>query len=237
MQLNTQKKEVSEMKNELNGNIADVENKVVELNTYVNTTFEDNVLDETERKNISNNLDILTREKVDIDNQFSQLNSNKFLDGVLKTNYNTSYNNLVKFYNDIATIVDNILDKEDLINNNDRNNLSNAYLKFNEELANFVKLSNEVINYISKKEAEHVKSLLDKDIEDVGSKIDTLEGDINTTFKDNILDETERKNISNNLEDLRAKKIDVDGQYNHLIDNPLLSIDLKNRFKRVLPFK
>ena len=46
VQLNTQKKEVLEMKNELNGNIADVENKVVELNTYVNTTFEDNVLDD-----------------------------------------------------------------------------------------------------------------------------------------------------------------------------------------------
>ena len=231
VQLNTQKKEVSEMKNELNGNIADVENKVVELNTYVNTTFEDNVLDETERKNISNNLDILTREKVDIDNQFSQLNSNKFLDGILKINYGTSYNNLVKYYGDIVIIVNNILDKKALINDSDRSSLSNAYLKFNEELANFVKLSNEVINYISKKEAEHVKSLLDKDIEDVGSKIDTLEGDINTTFKDNILDETERKDISNNLEDLRAKKIDVDGQYNHLIDNPLLSIDLKNRFK------
>ncbi|MGL5718487.1 MAG: hypothetical protein ACRCX2_36120 [Paraclostridium sp.] len=229
--LHKAREEVTQAKNELQGNISDVDNKVTDLDNYVNGTFEDNILDEAERKAIKQNLDTLAREKVDIDNQYTQLNANKFLDGILKTNYTVAYNNFVSKYNYLVDIINGILSKQDLINNTDRNNMNVGYSQLNEVLGVFVKLSNEVIEYIAKKESEYIKSLLDKDIADVDNKINDLTNDINTSFKDNIIDESERTLIATNLKDLEMQKIDVDSQYEQLMLSQYLDGTLKIQFQ------
>ncbi|MGL4801858.1 MAG: hypothetical protein ACRC18_06305 [Cetobacterium sp.] len=231
IQLNTSRKEIEDAKNELQGNINDVIGRVDELGNYVDGTFENNVLDEAERKTIRNNLDTLAREKVDIDNQYAQLSNNKFLDGVLKTNYVTSYNNFVAKYDALVDIIEGILAKHDLINNTDRDNMTNGYNQLNTALGTFVKLSNEVIEYIAKKESEYIKQLLDKDIADVDNKLNDLNNNINTSFKDNIIDESERTLIATNSKDLETQKVDVDNQYNQLILSPFLDGQLKVQFQ------
>ncbi|GAA0102498.1 hypothetical protein UT300012_32130 [Paraclostridium bifermentans] len=217
IQLNMNKAEIKAAKDEVQGNINDVNNKVEDLGEYVNGTFENNILDETERKNIKSNLDSLAREKVDIDSQYTQLSANKYLDGILKTNYSTSYNNFLSKYNDLINILNGILEKTDLINNSDRDNMNGAYAQLNEVIGVFIRLSNEVLEYISKKEAEFVKNTLGKDINDVDRKIDDLNNDINGVFKNSIIDESERNAIALNLKDLETQKIDVDAQYNQFI--------------------
>lgn len=231
IQLNTSRKEIEDAKNELQGNINDVIGRVDELGNYVDGTFENNVLDEAERKTIRNNLDTLAREKVDIDNQYAQLSNNKFLDGVLKTNYVTSYNNFVAKYDALVDVIEGILAKHDLINNIDRDNMTNGYNQLNTALGTFVKLSNAVIEYIAKKESEYIKQLLDKDIADVDNKLNDLNNNINTSFKDNIIDESERTLIATNLKDLETQKIDVDNQYNQLILSQFLDGQLKVQFQ------
>lgn len=234
IQLNMNKAEIKAAKDEVQGNINDVNNKVNDLGEYVNGTFENNILDETERKNIKSNIESLAREKVDIDNQYAQLSTNKFLDGILKTNYSTSYNNFLSKYNDLINILNGILKKTDLINNDDRDNMNAAYVQLNETVGVFIRLSNEVLEYIAKKEAEFVKDALGKDINDVDKKIDDLNNDINGVFKNSIIDESERNAIALNLKDLETQKIDVDAQYNQFILSTyldgLLKTELESRY-------
>lgn len=217
IQLNMNKAEIKAVKDEVQGNINSVNNKVEDLGEYVNGTFENNILDETERKDIKSNLDNLIREKADIDNQYAQLSLNKNLDGILKTNYTTAYNNFISKYTNLINILNGILEKTDLINNTDRDNMNSAYSQLNETIGVFIKLSNEVLEYISKKEAELVKDTLGKEIGDVDKKINDLNSDINGVFKDSIIDESERNAIALNLKDLETQKIDVDAQYNQFI--------------------
>ena len=231
IQDNINKAELKAAKDELQGNINDVDGKVGDLNDYVNGTFENNILDETERKTIKSNLDNLQREKVDIDNQYNQLNGNKFLDGILKTNYTTSYNNFLSKYNSLIDLMNGILNKPELINNSDRDNMNNGYIQLNETIGTFVRISNEVIEYIVKKEAEYVKDVLNQDITDVDNKINDLNDSINNTFKNNVIDESERKAISLNLKDLESQKIDIDNQYNQLILSTFLDGTLKVEFE------
>lgn len=231
IQLNMNKAEIKAAKDEVQGNINDVNNKVNDLGEYVNGTFENNILDETERKNIKSNIESLTREKVDIDNQYAQLSTNKYLDGILKTNYSTSYNNFLSKYNDLINILNGILEKTDLINNDDRDNMNAAYVQLNEVIGVFIRLSNEVLEYIAKKEAEFVKDTLGKDIDDVDKKIDDLNIDINGVFKNSIIDESERNAIALNLKDLETQKIDVDAQYNQFILSTYLDGVLKTELE------
>ena len=231
IQLNVNKAEIKAAKDEVQGNINEVNDRVNDLNEYVDGTFEDNILDEAERKNIKSNLENISREKIDIDNQYTQLSGNSFLDGILKTNYTTAYNNFLSKYNALLEIIEGILKKSDLINNTDRDNINKGYTQLNETIGLYVRVYNEVIEYIAKKEAEHVKTTLDKDISDVDSKINDLNENINGVFKSGIIDESERNSIALNLKDLETQKADVDNKYNQWILSPYLDGTLKIEFE------
>ena len=178
VQLNTQKKEVSEMKNELNGNIADVENKVVELNTYVNTTFEDNILDETERKDINNNLEDLRAKKIDVDGQYNHLIDNPLLSIDLKNRFKESYDTLINIYNNLVETMEYIINKSGLINESDRTRLDKDKNDFNISIANFSKSANEVLENIGANFTESSFNQLSDKLDDLNVQVDNIVEDL-----------------------------------------------------------
>lgn len=227
IEVNRNNKVVEEAKKQMQQEIGEVDTKVDSLDNTINTTFKDNVIDEAERTSIKQNLNILNSERTDIDNQYEQLYKNTHLAGQLKIDFKIAYDAFVGEYDSLIAIINGILDKPTLIEDNDRRNMDNAYELMNASLAGFTTVANQVIENVAKKEAEFVKSQLDKDIEEVNNKIDGLDLSIDGTFVNNILDQAERKDIEDNLNTLKREKIDVDNQYNQLILSSYLDGQLK----------
>ena len=230
IEINRNNKAVEDAKKQLQQEINDVDSKVGDLDNTINTTFKDNIIDEAERNSIKQNLNILNSEKADVDKQYEQLYKNTHLSGQLKIDFKTAYDSFVSKYSSLVSIIEGILNKPTLIEDNDRRNMDNAYEQMNTALASFTTVASKVIENVAKKEAEFIKSQLDKDIEEVNNKIDGLDLSIDGTFVNNILDQAERKDIEDNLNILRREKVDVDNQYNQLIHSSYLDGQLKNDY-------
>lgn len=86
--------------------IDDVKSALEDLNTTIDTTFKDGIIEESEAKAIESNINLLNSEKADIDAQYTKLYANTYLTGTAKTNlssaksaYNTAHSNLINAIN------------------------------------------------------------------------------------------------------------------------------------------
>jgi hypothetical protein len=90
----------------INQEIQDVENKITGLETTVNTTFKDGIIEQAEAKAIEKYINSLNAEKSDIDNQYNTIYNDALLTGTAKTNleiqkasYNTAHSQLLDSIN------------------------------------------------------------------------------------------------------------------------------------------
>lgn len=212
-------KAVEKAKSDLHKEIGDVNTSVGDLNDYIDGTFKDNVFDKSEKESIKQNLNNLSREKADVDSQYEKLYSNANLDGTLKTQYKASHDDYVSKYNNLVLVINNIVNKVEFINDTDRANLDNANALLNGSIKVFVGKSNEVIDYINKKEVSKAKTELSGEIGDVQGSLKDLNDEINGAFKDGILDSIEISAIEEQLRLLNKEKLDVDGQFTEVYNN------------------
>ena len=216
---NTSKAELEQAKNDLKVEIDDVKDSIVEIGGIIDGTFKDNILDEVERKDIKQSLDLLEKEKLDIDSQFNEFYNNPLLDGSLKGDFKNAYDDYILKYEGVVNVINSILSKEEYIDNTDRENLKNANDMLNLALSIFAPISNKVIDYIYKKNSNNIKDKLDNELNDIKDKIGDLESGISDAFKDTIIDEVEVKIIQEHLRELDKEKLDIDAQFNELYNN------------------
>ena len=184
---NTSKAELEQAKNDLKVEIDDVKDSIVEIGGIIDGTFKDNILDEVERKDIKQSLDLLEKEKLDIDSQFNEFYNNPLLDGSLKGDFKNAYDDYILKYEGVVNVINSILSKEEYIDNTDRENLKNANDMLNLALSIFAPISNKVIDYIYKKNSNNIKDKLDNELNDIKDKIGDLESGISDALKIQLL--------------------------------------------------
>lgn len=226
--VNKSKAELEKAKNELKSEIKDIEDSIEGIDKVLDGTFEDNILDEVERKDIEQSLESLDREKIDIDNIYSNLYSSDFLPSENKVSLKESYDNFVSAFNEVYRVSNNILQKETLIDDTDRLNLSNAIASYKEELNLFFEQANISSEVMENKKSESLKSEIKKDIDDVNSKLDDVIENMEDIVVDGILDEAEVKIIEEILNDLNKEKSDVDARYSVIYENDKLEGQAKD---------
>ncbi|MBP3931746.1 MAG: hypothetical protein J6D47_19540, partial [Peptostreptococcaceae bacterium] len=224
---NTAKEELDQAKNELKGEINDVKDSIEGIEGVLDGTFEDNILDEVERKNIEQDLENLAREKIDIDNIYANLYKNEFLPDEDKLNLKKSYDEFVSSYNEVISVSNAILNKETLIDDIDKANLSKAISSYKDKLNLFfaqANLSNEII---SNNKSDNLKNEVQQDLNDINNKIDDVLESIDGSILDGVIDEVEIKIIEENLNSLNKEKMDVDARYLVIYENEYLDGQLK----------
>ena len=102
---NTSKAELEQAKNDLKVEIDDVKDSIVEIGGIIDGTFENNILDEVERKDIKQSLDLLEKEKLDIDSQFNEFYNNPLLDGSLKGDFKNAYDYYILKYEGVVNVI------------------------------------------------------------------------------------------------------------------------------------
>lgn len=228
---NTSKAELEQAKNELQGSIDGVKESIEGIDKVLDGTFENNILDEVERENIKQNLENLSREKLDIDKTYAELYGNAYLTGQDKVNFKNSYDNYISKYNEVVKLSNDILAKEDLINNIDKANMDSAIAKHKETLALFHTQANKSIDIIATNKVNNVKNEIGENLDNLKGEIDGLDSYIDGAFKDSVLSDAEKNAIKQNLKTLETGKLNIDKQYTVVYNNASLTGTAKTELK------
>ena len=84
-----------------------------------------------------------------------------------------------------------------------------------------------IIDLKANETATSLKELLDRDIQNVSDSVSNLENNMNTSFRDGVITETECISIKNSLLRLDTEKADIDKNYESLYNNVNLSGEAK----------
>lgn len=228
---NTSKAELEQAKNELQGSIDGVKESIEGIDKVLDGTFENNILDEVERENIKQNLENLSREKLDIDKTYAELYGNAYLTGQDKVNFKNSYDNYISKYNEVVKLSNDILAKEDLINNIDKANMDSAIAKHKETLALFHTQANKSIDIIATNKVNSAKNEIGENLDNLKGEIDGLDSYIDGAFKDSVLSDAEKNAIKQNLKTLETGKLNIDKQYTVVYNNASLTGTAKTELK------
>lgn len=216
---NTTNKAISDAKANIQIEIDDLNDKINNFEVNIDESVVSGLIDNQEKENILQNLDILEREKLDVDNRFNEWYNSSFLYGNLKQTYKQVYDEYVNKYNILRDLCNTIANKSDLVNDEERLSIDNATNELLTALNNFFKESETVIGIITSNEMNYIKNNLSKDFNDINNALNDLNTQMNEAFKDGIITEMELKNINNMLIQLDKEKMDIDKTYDEIYNN------------------
>lgn len=216
---NTILKEIADAKTEINKEIDDLNLRIDDLTVNVDNAVISGLVDQQEKENILQDLEVLKREKIDIDNRFNEWYSSSFLYGTLKENYKKTYNSYIEKYNSLYSLSETIANKNNLVTDDERTQIESAKNDLLIALDNFFKESEIVVSTITSNEINYIKSNLSKEFEDINSTLNILSSQLDSSFKDGIITEVELKNIEFTLNQIDKEYSDINKIFNELYNN------------------
>ena len=216
---NTTNKAIADAKSDVQKEVDELSERINNLKLEAGDAILGSYVDQQEKANILQNLSILEREKIDIDNRFNEWYNSSFLYGSLKQTYKQVYDEYVSKYNTIYDLCNTIANKSDLVNDEERLSIENATNELLAALNNFFKESETVIGIITSNEMNYIKNNLSKDFNDINNLFNDLNAQMNEAFKDGIITEMELKSVNDMLIQLDKEKMDIDKRYDEIYNN------------------
>ena len=236
IEANTISKEIEDAKDEVREEISGLDERINDLIIDSNEAVLSGLIDKQEKENILQNLETLSREKLDIDNRFNEWYSSSYLYGALKQSYKQTYDNYVEKYNVLESLSRTIANKSNLVTDSERQQIEDATNNLKVALNNFFKESENVINAITSNEMNYIKSNLSKDFEDVNNALNNLNNQLNNTFKDGLITEMELKSIETILLQIDKEFYDIDKTYEELYNNANLILNEPKMWIGYIPY-
>lgn len=217
--MNTTNKAIADAKADVQKEIDELSSVVDNIQSETGEAILGSFVDQQEKANILQNLNILEREKIDIDNRFNEWYNSSFLYGGLKQTYKQVYDEYVNKYNTLYNLCNTVANKSDMVNDEERLSIDNATNELLIALNNFFKESETVIGIITSNEMNYIKNNLSKDFNDINNALNDLNTQMNEAFKDGMITEIELRNINNLLIQLDKEKMDIDKTYDEIYNN------------------
>ena len=145
---------ITKAKSDLNKEINDVYGAIDTLENTMETTFKDGVLSDSEKESLKSALNLVAKEKVDIDNDYSSLYNNEDLIDEEKSKLKSAYDNFISKHNTLVTTVNNISNKTGIIDNTDKSNLDTAFANWRTSLGSYRDASMLAIDAIARKKID-----------------------------------------------------------------------------------
>ena len=217
--INTTNKAIADAKSDVQKEVDELSERVNNLQFEAGDAILGSYVDQQEKANILQNLSILEREKIDIDNRFNEWYNSSFLYGSLKQTYKQVYDEYVNKYNTLRDLCNTIANKSDLVSDEERLSIENATNELLIALNNFFKESETVVGIITSNEINYIKNNLSKDFNDINNALNDLNTQMNEAFKDGIITEMELKSVNDILIQLDKEKMDIDKRYDEIYNN------------------
>ena len=217
--MNTTNKAIADAKSDIQKEIDELSKTIDNIQIETGEAILGSFIDKQEKTDILQNLSVLEREKIDIDNRFNEWYSSSFLYGNLKQTYKQVYDEYVNKYNTLYDLCNTIANKSDLVSDEERLSIENATNELSIALNNFFKESETVVGIITSNEINYIKNNLSKDFNDINNALNDLNTQMNEAFKDGIITEMELKNVNDMLIQLDKEKMDIDKRYDEIYNN------------------
>ena len=254
-------KETNELRENLNSSIIKLNSTLGTFKSELTDYFKNNEISSEEKTKIKTQLETLANRKVTLEGYVNTVrliaeSNNQTQDVVAldsaKKSLQTAHDNL---HNNVTNaIIDSIISPTEntiIIDSFAKYNLKINELKntcddiiilgvggvITEELANISIKSNEIKLSVSKVEEDFKNDMnlqkleLEGQIRDVNSALGTFEETVNTTFKDGIIDESEKSLLKEKINLIDKEKVDIDLRYNSIYSDTNLSTDIKSELK------
>ena len=217
--INTTNKAIADAKAEIQIEIDDLNDKISNFELDADDAIISGLIDKQEKDNIIQNLEILEREKIDIDNRFNEWYNSEFLYGSLKSSYKQVYDTYIEKYNILVELSERVANKTDYVSDEERMEMDSAEDEVLIALNNFLKESEVVVSTITSNEINYTKNNLSKEFSDINNALNNLNNQMNENFKDGIISELELKDIENILTQIDKEKMDIDKTYEEIYNN------------------
>ena len=226
----------SDFKNDMSVQKIQLENQINDVNTalgtfeeIVNTTFKDGIIEESEKQLLKEKIELIDKEKVDIDVRYNSLIEDVYLSESIKSELINKYENYNLKHDELKSKIELVI-SDNMINDAETLEINTLFKQYSNSLAYcsaiMAKAIEDISFNMSKAELEQAKNELKNEIDDVKDSIGEIGGVIDGTFEDNILDEVERRDIQQNLENLSREKIDIASNPSSLVIIILVSRDI-----------
>ena len=217
--LNTTNKAIADAKAEIQIEIDDLNDKMKDFDSSVTESVISSLVDNQEKADILQNMEILEREKIEIDSKFNEWYNSEFLFGEVKINYKKVYDEYASKYNELKTFCETIANKTDFVSDEEKLIMDTLEGELLVALRNFSKESEVIINVITSNEVNSMKKNLSKEFEDINNVLNNLNNQLDVTFSDGIITEIELRNIESILSQIEKEKMDIDKTYEEIYNN------------------
>ena len=228
------KNDMNLQKLELEGQIRDVNSALGTFEETVNTTFKDGIIDESEKSLLKEKINLIDKEKVDIDLRYNSIYSDTNLSTDIKSELKLKYNNYSNKHSELKSKIESVI-SDSLINDTEKKEVDTLFKQYANTLAYFHDVINKAIENIafnsSKVELEKAKEELQNEVSDVSDSVNDLSDTMHGAFQDGILSESEKIAIRQNLSILASEKSDIDKQYTTIYANADLTGTPKTNLK------
>ena len=161
-------------KEELRKEINDVDSALNTLENTMETTFRDGILSDSERALLREHLNIVAKEKADIDRDYETLYNNEDLLDPAKSKLSEKYNAFVEKQTELTLIINGIIEKETIIDNEDKASIDIAFENWRIALGDYRNASLEAIDSIAKKKVDDKTEILSKQWSDLVVDLDSI---------------------------------------------------------------
>lgn len=228
------KNDMSIQKLELEGQIRDVNSALGTFEETVNTTFKDGIIDESEKSLLKEKINLIDKEKVDIDLRYNSIYSDTNLSTDIKSELKLKYNNYSNKHSELKSKIESVI-SDSLINDTEKKEVDTLFKQYANTLAYFHDVINKAIENIafnsSNAELKKAKEELQNEVSDVSDSVNDLSDTMHGAFQDGILSESEKIAIRQNLSILASEKSDIDKQYATIYANADLTGTPKTNLK------
>lgn len=180
---------VDKTKQELENNINDINNTISELQTNLDGVFKDGILSDAEKLSIKQSLQALQTEKLDIDADYGSIYNNGDLvdkddTNTPKTNLKNAYDTYISTHTALVQIINNLLLKEGIIDDDDRNEINVAMAKYRNALSTYKTKVNEAIDAISSKKINDERSERIQQYQSINTEIGKITTTVGNIYED-----------------------------------------------------
>ena len=158
---------ITDAKGELEESISGVSGAITDLENTMYGVFADGILSDTEKDTIRKQLNLISKEKVDVDKDYELLYNNTDLIEENKAILKTAYDNFIEKHNTLIVTINNIVSKTSIVDETDRTNMNNAFEEWRNAIANYKEKSLNSIDAIAQKKADNSADIVDKKWADI----------------------------------------------------------------------
>ena len=141
-------KQILDTSTTLSTNITNVSNATTALQNFTNTTFTDGVIQRAESKAIAEHLNTLTKENVDLINQYNTLNGNVLLTGTPKTNLGSAKTSYDTAYSALTTAINTAI-ADGKVTSTESTSVATSFTAYGNSLKVFTQRLNEAVTAIA----------------------------------------------------------------------------------------